>query len=284
MSPREWHEAWGAVAQDALADAARSLPPSPAAGTLDVGAGLGVAWPALAALGARVTAIEADADLVNASRRRAASLGVALHHADARTWLDSGEAPYGLIWAGDVLWCNYFPDPQAIVHRLMQALVPGGRLAVFTGNWYGSRFLWGYPDLERAVLRVNARRWRVPADGDACHHERAAQWLAAAGGVDLRASLHPLLGHRHASGWDAWRRYLEVGVWPDYLAAARDAAAEPDLDVALLEALVTPGQPDYVLEQPGYVAYQPALLVSARREVVAARSVCGADDGASSGA
>jgi len=134
MSPRDWHEAWGAVAEDALARAVSTLPPAPAPGILDVGAGLGMAWPALAARGGPITAIETDADLVAASRPRAASLGVEVHHADVRSWLDRGDARYGLIWAGDVLWCNYFPDPQAIVHRLMQSLVPGGRLAVFTGN------------------------------------------------------------------------------------------------------------------------------------------------------
>jgi 2-polyprenyl-3-methyl-5-hydroxy-6-metoxy-1,4-benzoquinol methylase len=163
----------------------------PAPDILDVGAGLGMAWPALAAGGGTVTAIEADASLVAISRPRAASLGVEVHHADVQSWLDPDDARYGLIWAGDVLWRNYFPDPQAIVHRLMQAVAPGGRLAVFTGNWYASRFLWGYPDLERAVLRANARRWDVPPDGDASHHERAARWLIEAGGGDLRVSLHP---------------------------------------------------------------------------------------------
>ena len=60
-------------------------------------------------------------------------------------------------------------------------------------------------------------------------------------------------------------------MWSDYLAAARRAADKTDLDIAVLESLVTRGQPGYVLDQQGYVAFQPALVISARREITADR-------------
>lgn len=218
MSPRDWHEAWGAVAQDALARAVCTLPPTPAPGILDVGAGMGMAWPALSALGGRVTAIEADAELVTASRPHATSLSVALHHADVLDWLEPGDARYGLIWAGDVLWCNYFPDPQVIVQRLMQALVPGGVLAVFTGNWYASRFLWGYPDLERAVLRVNARRWRVPPDATLLTmNARLDGWSRRAEATCARRSIRCsaiVMPRGGTGGGGTWKWACGPTTWP----------------------------------------------------------------------
>jgi len=264
MTVLDWHTAWGALAGRAVADAVETLAVRPPARILDVGAGLGMAWPALSRYG-RVTAIEADASLVEASAATARAQAVVQVQGDLLRWLSPQVEPFDLIWAGDVLWQNYFTDPNAIVERLMRALVPGGRLAIFTANWFASRFLWGHPDLERAVLRASARRWGVPPDGAASHHEQAAAWLARAGATDVRASLHPLLGHPADDDWPAWVRYLEVGVWPDYLAAAEGAEGDAGLDGERLLHLVTPEHPEYALAQPGCLVFQPTLLVSGRR-------------------
>lgn len=266
MTVLDWHTAWGAVAGPAVAKAVETLAVQPPARILDVGAGLGVAWPALSRCG-RVTAIEADAGLVQASQAAANVQGVTQVHGDLLTWLPSQAEPFDLIWAGDVLWHNYFTDPGVVVEQLIGALAPGGRLAVFTANWYASRFLWGHPDLERAVLHANARRWRVPPDGAPTHHEQAAAWLARAGATDVRASLHPLLGHPASVDWAAWLRYLERCVWPDYLAAAEDEEGDTALAREYLRRLVTPGHPDYVPAQPGCLVFQPTLLVSGARPV-----------------
>jgi len=264
MGALDWHRAWGAVAADALADAVATLDVWPSAQVLDLGAAIGLAWPALAARGGRITAIELDQTLVEAGREEARRLGVVQVQGDGLAWLAQGDARFDLIWAGDVLWRNYFPDPHAVVRRLMTALAPGGQLAVYTANWYSSRFLWTYPDLERRLLTANARRWAVPSDGDANHHEQALLWLSAANAHDLSASLHPLVGHAGLPTWPAWRHYLETCVWPDYLAAA-DSAETDRADHARLQTLITPGSGRYLPASPGYVAFQPTLLATGRR-------------------
>lgn len=262
MSVVAWHEAWGAVAVDAVRDGVAALPPLPPAPVLDLGSGLGMAWPSLLARGRRLVAIERDPDSVEHARPLAARLGVDLVEGDALGWLaDHPAERFALIWAGDVLWANYFASPADVVAQLAAALHPGGRLAIFTGNWYSSRFLWGYPALERWVQAANARRWQVPQDGAATHHEQLAAWLLGGGGEDVRISVHPLVGHAGAANWPAWRRYLEVAVWPDYLASAADGAAA---EASTLHHLLRPDSSSYLADTAGYLALQPAMTVSAR--------------------
>jgi len=262
MSTLLWHRAWGAIAGHAIRDAIATLDLAPAPRVLDLGAATGLAWPALASLGGAITAIELDPELLAASRAEAARLGVTQVQGDVVTWLD-GSPGFDLIWAGDVLWRNYFSDPASVVRRLMDALAPRGCLAVFTANWYSSRFLWTYPDLERRLLSTNAGRWHVPADGAPQHHEQAATWLAAAGADEVTVSMHPILGHQSLPSWPAWRHYLETCVWPDYLAAASTESAR--LDRAELLPLITPGSRRYLPASVGYLAFHPTLLVSGRR-------------------
>lgn len=117
-------------------------------------------------------------------------------------------------------------------------------------------------------MSASARRWTVAQDGNATHHEQAASWLAAAGLHEVRARIYPIIRCAGDVTWPAWQRYLEAGVWPDYLGAARAHASESGLtssDVARLEALITRGSTDYLPDQPGYVAFQPAMVVTGRR-------------------
>jgi SAM-dependent methyltransferase len=82
-----WHEAWGAIAPPAVADAVRRLNVPRGARVLDVGTGGGVALPSLAeAVGPDgcVVAIDTDAAALDVARRRvaavAASARVAFRH------------------------------------------------------------------------------------------------------------------------------------------------------------------------------------------------------------
>jgi SAM-dependent methyltransferase len=262
MSVVAWHDAWGAVAAGAVRDGVAALPALPPGPVLDLGSGLGLAWRGLLRLGRPLVAIERDPELVDRSRAEADRLGVELVAGDALEWLaDRPLDGFALIWAGEVLWSNYFVSPADVVVRLAEALRPEGRVAVFTANWYSSRFLWGYPALERRLQVANARRWQVRPDGDDTHHEQHVAWMRRAGGRDLRVSLHPLVGHAGVASWPAWRAYLEAGVWPDYLASATECNAA---DVALLDRLLSPDSASYLPDTPGYLVMQPAMTVSAR--------------------
>jgi hypothetical protein len=156
-----------------------------------------------------------------------------------------------------------------VVKQLVRLLDPRGAIGVFTGNWYSSRFLWGYPDLERRVLAASARRWLVPADGSGDHHEVVAAWLVAAGLSDVSVSVHPIVGTPAADDWPSWRQYLETVVWPEYRAAVRESATYEEIDEAgrrQLERLTNLDSAEDITARPGYLAWQPALLVQGRFE------------------
>lgn len=267
MDPLEWHNAWLDVAADAVTDAVATLTCASEARVLDLGTGSGVALPALAAKSAHVLAIDLDARLVEAAADHVKRAGVAsrveCRVSRVEDLLDTAAgSSFDVVWAGDVLWRNYFPDPESTVRSLARLLRPGGTLAVFTGNWFVSRFLCGHPELEHRLQAASARRWHVPADGDPTHHEQAGRWLIEAGFSDVSVSMHPINGMQGGRGWEAWRRYLDVGVWPDYRAAAREHGERDEL--ALLDLLITPGLDTYLPDQAGYIGFQPAMLVTAR--------------------
>jgi SAM-dependent methyltransferase len=262
VSVLNWHTAWGAVAQSAVHQAVANVAELPAGPILDLGCGLGVAWEALATMRRPVVAVEANEEVAAAARDRADRLGVRLICAGVTDWIAPHRETFALVWAGDVFWSNYFASPAAAVAHVAASVRPGGRIAAFTANWFGSRFLWGHPDLERRVQQASARRWAVAGDGNFDLHERVGQWLHAAGGRDLTCAMTPLVGCAGQPAWTAWRRYLEVGVWPDYLAAVKTHGSTEDREA--LEGLTTPGHPGYLPDLPGYVAYQPALVFAAR--------------------
>lgn len=267
MDPLVWHGAWSDVAAAAVGDAVARLPFSVAARVLDVGTGSGIALPALASRAAYVLAIDTDARLVETAAERArrvgAASGVECRISNVESLLDGPDrARFDVVWAGDVLWRNYFPDPASTVRGLSRLLRPGGTLAIFTGSWFASRFMCGHADLERRVQAASARRWGVPADGDPAHQEQAGRWLVEGGLADVQVSMHPIIGACGTPGWESWRRYLEVGVWPDYTASTRDHGEAGDS--ARLTTLVTPGLDTYLPDQAGYVGFQPAMLMTGR--------------------
>jgi len=271
MDATAWHEVWAEVAGEAVAAAVGQLGLRTGGMTLDVGTGGGLALPALAkAVGrrGRVHAIDVDEQVLAMARRRADASGaggrIYTEVQRVEALIERGpRQQFDAIWAADVLWPNYFPDPYIIVRGLVDLLKPGGTLGVFTANWYASRFLPARLRLESRLQAANALRWQVPADGDGRHHEQAGGWLHAAGLTNVRATLHPIAGSQGAPQWAAWRRYLEVGVWPDYLASADSYGGKVGLSVEELGQLrrwLDPSHRDYLPLQPGYLAFQPAML------------------------
>lgn len=268
-----WHDVWAAVAAPAIGEAVGSAGIPLGGCVLDLGTGGGVALGALAHAvgpGGAVLGIDADPASAGIARERANGIvgGARLHvrSCDVDTILREG-VRFDAVWAADVLWRNYFEDPARAVARVVECLAPHGVLAVFTGNWYSSRFLHGHPDLERRIQWANARRWGVPPDGAASHHEQSTAWMREAG-LEIAVTMHPLAGSAASPGWPAWRRYLQVAVWPEYLAAAQAHGREAGMTTAELDelaALVTPDGARYLPDQPGFVAFQPALLAVGRK-------------------
>ncbi|WP_186781630.1 MULTISPECIES: cyclopropane-fatty-acyl-phospholipid synthase family protein [unclassified Streptomyces] len=242
---------------------------------LDVGTGAGGGMVALArAAGeqARVLGVDRNESALALARRHAADEGV-LHQVrtEAADLLEvaakaSEEGRYDAIWASDAIWPGNVEDPASAVAQLAEALVPGGVLALFTSNYYSSTFLPGHARLERQLLTASELDWGIPADGPH-HYARHLHWLTAAGLRDLRLHVLPRIGFP-ADSDPAVRPYLEDVVWPQLLAGARSQGTEAGMtrkDLARAEALLTPGNPEYVVDEPGYYLVHPALLVTGLR-------------------
>ncbi|OKK02977.1 SAM-dependent methyltransferase [Streptomyces sp. CB02400] len=242
---------------------------------LDVGTGAGGGLVALArAAGEQARVLGVD--------RNESALALALRHAEEENVLDqvhtetadllqvaakaSGEDRFDAIWASDVIWPGNVEDPATAVARLAGALSPDGVLALFTSNYYSSTFLPGHARLERQLLTASELDWGIPADGPE-HYARHVHWMTAAGLRDVQLHVLPRVGFP-ADADPTVRPYLEKVVWPQLLAGARARGKEAGMtkeDIARAEALLTPGRPEYVVDEPGYYLIHPTLLVTGRR-------------------
>lgn len=62
--------------------------------------------------------------------------------------------------------------------------------------------------------------------------------------------------------------YLEAVVWPEILESVGSCGTDvgmTDEEIAYLRRLLTPGDPAYVLDEPGHFVVHPTLLVTGRR-------------------
>ena len=108
----------------------RALRPLQGKSALDVGCGAGLLAEPLARLGARMTAVDPSADLIDAAREHAAGQGLDI---DYRAGLvEQVEGEFDLITAMEVI--EHTPDPQAFLDQLGRLLVPGGLLILSTPN------------------------------------------------------------------------------------------------------------------------------------------------------
>lgn len=261
----------------AVADAVASLRLPAGSWVLDAGTGGGGALPALvAAIGAAgtVRAVDLDPHAVELARSHASR-----HRVASRVSVEQGDVldlalgvatgpghGFDAIWAGEVVAPDVFVDPAATVVALAGALRPGGVLALFHRNQRQAVLLPGHARIER-LARSATERWSgVPAT--LRHHpDRHLCWLRDAGleRPDLR--VFPRVAFRLEVDRAA-RVYLERTVWPQMQDAVRSWGAEVGMsgpDVDELHMLTTPGSARYVLDDPGWYALYPTVLVSGRR-------------------
>ena len=140
---------------------------------LDVGCGDGVLATRLARSGARVSGLDASADMIAAARRRAKAAGVEIDLVEG----DAGGLPYP---AGrfdcvvSVATLCFVDDPRPTIREMVRVLKPGGRLILGElGRWN----LWAAQRRVKGWLGSNL--WR------AAHFRSRADLLALATGAGL---------------------------------------------------------------------------------------------------
>ncbi len=262
-------------AAPAIESAIVSLNLAAGARVLDAGTGAGAALPPLArAVGTTgsVLAVDSHPTSVALASDYAEQTGIADRVtvqlgditevlADAAT-----EKAFDAIWAHDVVYSIYVEEPADVVRQMVQALRPGGVVALFYSNYYHATFLPGHSRLERSLYTASEIRWGLPTDGPR-HKGRHLAWLQAADLDDVSLTVCP----RVCFPVDAdptLRPYLELAIWPEMRDNAVTHGAAAGLSTAELDEvqrLLTPGDPHYVLDEPGYFLVLPATLATGRR-------------------
>ncbi|WP_062644042.1 class I SAM-dependent methyltransferase [Streptomyces maremycinicus] len=214
---------------------------------VDVGSGPGVVACLFAEIfsGARVTAVDGSAPLLERARQRADRLG----HGDRFDTL-AGELPHVLAeldYPADLLWAgrslHHLGDQRAALAAFAERLAPGGTLAIMEGG-LPPRFLprdlgFGRPGLE-ARLDVLQEEWfaRMRADlpGSVGETEDWAGLLGAAGLRHVRT--RSFLLDLPAPASDRARAYIAAS-----LSRLRDVFGDTlgDDDRAVLDRLLDPG-------------------------------------------
>ena len=97
---------------------------------LDVGCGAGLLAGPLARLGAKVTAIDAAAELIDVARAHAAGQGLDIDYRHAAA--EELDGRFDLVTSMEVI--EHVADPQAFLDSLAARLAPGGLLILSTPN------------------------------------------------------------------------------------------------------------------------------------------------------
>lgn len=144
---------------------------------LDVGCGDGVLATRLARSGARVSGLDASADMIAAARRRAKAAGVEIDLVEG----DAGDLPFS---AGrfdcvvSVATLCFVDDPRPTIREMVRGLKPGGRLILGElGRWN----LWAAQ--RRVKGWLGAELWR------AAHFRSRTDLLALASDAGLEDAI-----------------------------------------------------------------------------------------------
>lgn len=248
----------------------------PGARVLDAGTGAGGGLVALAhAVGdaGSVLGVDLHPGVLELAQEHAHRSGVAqnveLRGTDVRMVLSecaAAQASFDAIWASDLVWPGNFADPAGLVRLMAEGLASEGILALFYSNYYQSMFIPGHSRLERGLRAASELRWGLRGEGPD-HYDRHVAWLCAAGLNDVRLRVIPRVAFPITADPSA-RAYLETAVWPELLGSAESHGPQAGLspaDIAEARDLLTPGGPNYLLDDPGYYMVHPTLLATGRR-------------------
>jgi SAM-dependent methyltransferase len=213
---------------------------------VDVGCGTGIAARALAARGARVVGVEADARMASVARRR----GIEVEVARFEQWDPAGRT-FDRVTAGQS-W--HWVEPAGGATRAAEALAVGGRLCLFWNL--------GQPDPAVAAdLEAVYRRLAPELDRDAVvlgrHPDLADRHYKRLAAIEAKAELGPLSRSEFP-----WSRRYTTAEWLDQLPTHSDHAVMLETERDRLLAAV--GE---VIDNAGgsFVMHYRAVLFQAER-------------------
>jgi len=113
---------------------------------------------------------------------------VTLKKADLLKELPFDNNSFDLIWLSDVLFPDDFGfEINNTIKKLLAKLKPGGKIAIFYGNWLRLSLLPGHTTLEHSISIVNEKRKSVFFKWlPETHPENALEWLRNSGVPNCR--------------------------------------------------------------------------------------------------
>lgn len=177
----------------------------------------------------------------------------------------TSENAFDAIWVTGSLYQIYFVEPVDVVRQMAQALRPEGIIALFYPNYYRATVLPGYSLLERSMYSAAEIGAGTPVDGPR-RRERYLTWLLAAGLDDVSLKVFPRVCFPIDTD-PTVRPYFEqplprVREWVAVHGATVGLSAT---EVDKIQRFLTPGDPGYILDEPGCFLVYPVTLATGRR-------------------
>lgn len=170
---------------------------------------------------------------------------------------------FDVIWLSDVLFPDDFGNEIFnTLKKLYRILQPGGKMAIFYGNWLRLNLLPGYTILEHSISIANEKRKSVEFTWKPeVHPENCLEWLNKCGFINCKN--HYVNSVYQAPLEDHIKNYIHYHLTHIYRKAIQFQSTDFQISNNLVNEfnLITdPNFPDYILDKPFYHCAVHALF------------------------
>ncbi len=188
---------------------------------------------------------------------------VSLKQVDLFKELPFADNYFDVIWLSDVLFPDDFGNEIFnTLKKLYRILKPGGKIAVFYGNWLRLNLLPGYSILEHSISIANEKRKSIEfAWMPSVHPENTLAWLNESGFINCKN--HYVNSFYQSPLEDHIKNYIHYHLSHIYRKAIQFQSTGFQISDEMVNEfnwITDPDSPDYILDRPFYHCAVHALL------------------------
>lgn len=193
---------------------------------------------------------------------------VSLKQVDLFKELPFSENHFDIIWLSDVLFPDDFGNEIFnTLKKLYRILKPGGKIAVFYGNWLRLNLLPGYSILEHSISIVNEKRKSVEfAWKPSVHPENALEWLSECGFSNCES--HYLSSSYQSPLEHHIKNYIHYHLTNIYQKAVQFKSGDfqiPQEQIDVFNKIIDISSAEYILNKPFYQCAAHALFTTGEK-------------------